>query len=450
MLHTNLPAAFSAYIHTYQLLPKDASVLLAMSGGVDSVVLAHLFRSTAIPFTIAHCNFQLRGDESVRDENFVRSLAQQWQVPLLVKHFDTKEYATTHACSIQVAARNLRYDWFQACVRTSDITQLIATAHHANDSVETMLMNLMRGTGIEGLHGILPRRGNIIRPLLFATKEEIIDHAKKHDLNWVEDSSNDSSKYTRNFIRNEMIPAAEKIFPAAVKNMLGTIQKMQEAELLYTQAIAQHKSKLLQREKGEFKIPVLLLLKAKPLRSITWELIKGFDFTEGQVDEVLKLCTAATGAYVQSASWRIIRHRKWLLIAPVQTAIATTLVVEGNNGELQMPQGTLTWKTLDAVDANAYKQLKPAEAMLDARQLAFPLVLRPWKAGDYLYPLGMRKKKKLARLLIDLKLSTTEKEKVWVLESQQKIVWVLGLRIDDRFKLTAQTGQVVHLHFKPV
>jgi tRNA(Ile)-lysidine synthase len=324
---------------------------------------------------------------------------------------------------------------------------MLATAHHANDSVETMLMNVMRGTGIEGLHGIVPKRGKIIRPLIFATKQEIMDYAKAQGLSWVEDSSNESSKYTRNFIRNEMIPATEKVFPTALENMMSTIEKMKEAEQLYMQAVTHHKKKLLHQAKGEWQIPVLLLQKTQPVKTITWELIKPFGFTEGQVDEVLKLCNSETGAYVQAAALRIIRHRKWLLIAPVQTAQALHIVIEGDKGETTLSEGKLQWKISSNFDLEKLKQLTANEAVLDLKHLQFPLILRPWKDGDYLYPLGMRKKKKIARLLIDLKLSKTEKEKVWVLESNHKIVWVVGLRIDERFKVTPATAKVVQLKY---
>jgi tRNA(Ile)-lysidine synthase len=409
--------------------------------------LGHLLLQNDIPFSMAHCNFQLRDDESSRDEQFVRTLAAAWQVPLYVKHFDTKKYADEHACSIQVAARELRYTWFYALLVSEMKNGLLATAHHANDSVETMLMNLMRGTGIEGLHGILPKKDKLIRPLLFATKQEILEYALANNLAWVEDSSNESSKYTRNFIRNEMIPAAEKIFPAAVKNMLGTIEKMQEAEQLYMQAIAQHKKKLLIPVKEEWQIPVLLLQKTQPIKTITWELIKPFGFSEGQMGEVLKLCHAETGSYVQAMDWRIIRHRKWLLIAPSQTAQASHFLIEGDDCETNFPAGKLNWKTNAAFDLQMIKQLSVNEAVLDAKHLPFPLILRPWKVGDYFYPLGMRKKKKVARLLIDLKLSKTAKEKIWVLESNNRIVWVVGLRIDDRFKVTPATTAVLQLQF---
>lgn len=439
--------AFHSFLQQFFPDGNYGTWLLAISGGVDSVVLGQLLFEKGIPFELAHCNFQLRGEESVRDEDFVRDLAQKWNAPLSVKHFDTMAYAAENKCSIQVAARDLRYAWFHELLDKKNKQVLLATAHHANDSVETMLMNIMRGTGIEGLHGIVPKRGKIIRPLIFATKQEMLEYAASKDLLWVEDSSNESSKYTRNFIRNEMIPAAEKIFPAAIENMLGTIEKMKEAEQLYLQAVTHHKKKLLFQTKGEWQIPVLLLQKTPPVKTITWELIKPFGFTEGQIDEVLKLCSSETGAYVQAADWRIIRHRKWLVIAPVQTTQAAHIVIEGEQGETRLPHATLQWNASNAFDFETLKKLATTEAVLDAKHLEFPLILRPWKDGDYLYPLGMRKKKKVARLLIDLKLSKTAKEQVWVLESNRKIVWVVGLRIDDRFKVTPATAKVLQLQF---
>jgi tRNA(Ile)-lysidine synthase len=450
-LNSTLLSGFKQYVQDQQLIPQGTRVLLALSGGVDSVVLGHLLKQVGMSFEVLHVNFQLRGAESDRDEAFAGQFARQWEVPITIQRFDTEGYAALHRCSIQVAARELRYAWFETIrmQRSSDGRHaVIATAHHANDSVETMLMNLFRGTGVEGMHGILPKRDHIIRPLLFASRNDILTYATANGIEWVEDSSNESSKYTRNFIRQEVIPAIEKVYPSAVANMLQTISNMQEAAQLYNQALQVHKKKLLQAVKNEWHIPIRLLLKTKPLRTVLFELIHPFGFSSAQLDEVLKLCQASNGAYIDAVDWRIIRNRAWLVVAPKANSLSDVLVLNDVAGKLAISEFELSWQ-LQNVDFN--KQGFPTatnEVMLDAKHLQWPLLLRRWKAGDYLYPLGMGKKKKVARLLIDLKLSKTEKEKVWVLECDKKIVWVVGFRLDERFKLTPTTHQALHLQYK--
>lgn len=452
-MNSTLLSGFKQYVRDQQLIPGGTHLLLALSGGIDSVVLGHLLKQASVSFEVLHANFQLRGPESDRDEAFAAQCAGEWKVPFTTRRFETEGYAALHRCSIQVAARELRYNWFETIrqeKKTGGQQVVIATAHQANDSVETMLMNVFRGTGVEGMHGILPRRDHIIRPLLFATRNEILAYAKEHGIQWVDDSSNESSKYTRNFIRQEVIPAVEKVFPAAVANMLQTISNMQEAAQLYDQALQVHKKKLLQAVKNEWHIPIRLLLKTNPLRTVLFELIHPFGFTPGQLDEVLKLCQASNGAYIDAVDWRIIRNRAWLVVAPKATGMSDALVLNADDKKLVTNEFELSWQNKIGVGNSQALPGSASEALIDAKHLHWPLLLRRWKAGDYLYPLGMGKKKKVARLLIDLKLSKTEKEKVWVLESDKKIVWVVGYRLDERFKVNPATQQVLHMQYKPL
>lgn len=429
------------------LLPAGHGVLLAISGGVDSVVLAHLLKTAKVPVTLAHVNFQLRGEESSRDEQFVRELAQDWGIPLKVIRVDTHAYAVQHKCSVQVAARQIRYNWFDELLtakKQAGERCLLATAHHADDSVETFLINLLRGTGLDGLQGIAAKRNHIIRPLLFATRSMIEDYARVQHLTWVEDSSNSRNDYARNFIRNEWLPAANAYFPQASQNIIHTISHLQEAKQLFEQALQQHKKKLLHQKGSEWHIPVLALLKATPLRTILYQLIQPFGFGEAQIDEVLKLCKANSGSYLQGEQWRIIRHRKWLIVAPLKATDPIHYLLDEPAGTLETAHGKLTWQT-KAWQRENVPQLPANEVLLDASIATFPMIFRPWATGDYCYPLGMAKKKKVARMLIDQKLSKTDKEKVYVLESKQRIAWVAGIRMDDRFKITAKTKQVVWL-----
>lgn len=433
------------------LSPSNCCLLLAVSGGVDSVVLTELLHRSGFAFTVAHCNFQLRGEESERDEQFVRTLAEKYKKPLLVKRFDTKNIATQQKISVQEAARELRYAWFAELIGRETPEKdahlpsdaYILTAHHADDNIETVLMHFFRGTGIQGLTGIQPllKEKKIIRPLLPFTKKELLAYAADHQLPYVEDSSNASDKYTRNYFRNQLIPQIREVYPQVEKNLADNIDRLGEAALLYQQAVAQQLSKLVERKGTEFHIPVLKWKKACPLHTLTWELIRPFGFHAAQTGEVIRLLDGENGAYQSSATHRIIRNRNWMIIAPNAAEAAQHLLIEEDQKQLSFADGLLAIKSVHHLPLTIPQD--PQEALLDRACIRFPLLLRKWRTGDYFYPLGMDKKKKISRFLIDLKLSPTEKEKVWVLESDRKILWVIGYRIDNRCKVTAKTMEAL-------
>ncbi len=447
---------FKDYIKQQHLFnPKD-KLLLAVSGGVDSVVLCELCKQAGYDFAIAHCNFQLRGDESERDEQFVRVLAQKYEVAFYSKTFDTKTVSQKEKKSIEETARDLRYRWFNELIGNTQlaksneatathcplpIAHWLLTAHHANDNVETVLMNFFRGTGIKGLHGILPKQNKIIRPLLFATKKQLLEFANENKLHFVTDYTNAANDFTRNYFRNQLIPSIQNVFPEVEENILKNIGRFGEAEQLYNQAIALLKSKLLEQKGNEMHIPVLKLQKVQPLASIIYEIIKDYNFTAHQTEEVVTLLQSESGKYVQSPSYRIIKNRKWLVISSNQTIAAQNILIEEKDKKIIFEIGELQIEKHSTFDINH----SPSIAQLDTKEIKFPLLLRKWKQGDYFYPLGMQKKKKLSRFFIDQKLSLTQKEKVWVIESNKKILWVVGLRIDDRFKITAATKEVLQI-----
>jgi len=464
-VYMNLLQCFREFISKEDLFSPKDTLLLAVSGGIDSVVLCELCEQAGYHFIIAHCNFQLRGQESERDELFVRGLAEKYKKTILVKKFETAQYAASNKVSIQVAARELRYAWFDEIMsrQTSDVNretsdfQLptsdlsshvsrlsshVLTTHHLDDNIETMLMNFFKGSGIAGLRGMLPKQDKIVRPLLFAKKEAIQQFADVHKLAWVEDSSNQSDKYTRNYFRNQLIPLVKNSYPEATQNLAGNLQRFRDIEVLYHQAIDLHKKKLLQYKGKEVHIPVLKLQKTAPLISVVYEIIKEYNFTPDQSAEVPALLESETGRYIQSATHRIIKNRQWLIIAPVENKEAFNILIE-MPGKLEFEMGNLELALVPALQAKI--PTTAAMAFLDAGRIKFPLLLRKWKTGDYFYPLGMRKKKKLSRFFIDQKLSKTDKEKVWVLEMDKKIIWIVGHRIDDRFKITDSTRQVLQI-----
>lgn len=433
----------------FPFINKTTKLLLAVSGGIDSVVLTDLFYKSGFDFVIAHCNFSLRGEESERDEAFVRSLGKKYNKPVIVKKFDTNVFAQQQKISVQEAARKLRYDWFDEIQNSKFEIQSfvrIVTAHHANDNIETLLINFFRGTGITGLHGIPESQGKVIRPLLFATREEISAYAKENELSWVEDSSNASDKYTRNFFRLNIIPQLKEIYPSVEQNLWHNIERFKDAELLYHQAIELHKKKLIGQKGNEFHIPILKLQKSEPLQTIIWEIVKDFGFTVSQTEEVKKLLDADNGSYIASDNYRIIKNRNWLIIASKKTEEAKHILIEEGERKVRFEAGELR---IDEIENPKIEIQNSKEvAFLDAKEITFPLMLRKWKQGDYFYPLGMRKKKKLSKFFIDQKLSALEKEQVWVIESNKRIIWVIGYRIDDRFKITENTRKISKISWK--
>jgi tRNA(Ile)-lysidine synthase len=353
----------------------------------------------------------------------------------------------------------LRYAWFEEVVDSWQMTDdshltinyqpstinCILTAHHLNDSIETLLMNFFKGTGITGLHGILPKQGKIIRPLLFAKKEELKKFAEENNLKWVEDSSNELDKYSRNFLRHNIIPALTEIYPNLTDNLANNIERFKEIEILYHQSINQHKKNLLEKKGNEIHIPILKLKKTLPLNTIVYEIIKDYNFSPHQVDEAINLLDSESGKFIQSSTHRIIKNRNWIIIAPNDSTETEHIIIDGvgrwpmTGGELQIEKFPVT---------NFKLRTENNIASLDADKISFPLLLRKWKQGDYFYPLGMPKKKKLARFFIDNKLSKTDKEKIWVLESNKKIAWIIGMRIDDRFKITPQTKNILNIEMR--
>lgn len=430
--------SFQFFIKKFQV--KDPRFGVAVSGGIDSVVLCALCAQAGLPFVILHCNFGLRGAESERDEAFVRSLAHKYNTEVWVQRFDAEQYAAENKCSVQEAARNLRYQWFGELHNQKKLDYTLL-AHHANDNIETVVMNFFRGTGIEGLTGMpsVTATSYCLRPLLQHTRQEIEAFAKSQALEWVEDSSNESNKYTRNFFRNEIIPAIKKAYPQVEANLVDNIQRFQKINTLYRESVTVLKAKLCERKGSELHIPVLKLMQYQHT-SLIYEIIKEFGFGEKGVEELIKLSRSDSGKFIENEHFQVIKHRNRFIITP-KAEPAATIAVTKDQKKVRLPEYQLSIRIVAAggVPINKLTQV----AQLDAEKIEFPLLIRKWKAGDYFYPLGMRKKKKLARFFIDQKLSLADKEKLWIVESAKRIVWVIGLRIDDRFKVTEKTNSIL-------
>lgn len=447
----NLAERFSRFIKEENLFNKKDRILIAVSGGVDSVVLCHLCNMAGYDFVIAHCNFQLRGTESDADEEFVADMADRYGVNVFTRKFDTITYANENKISIQVAARNLRYNWFGELLNEegSGKPGYILTAHHANDNIETMLMNFFKGTGIGGLQGIMPKSGTgnrLVRPLLFAKKEELIEYAAENKLPFREDSSNSSDKYTRNYFRNKLIPSLQEVYPSVEDNLLDNINRFRNIGTLYRLSVKNLKKKLVITKGNEQHIPVLKLLKTPALHAIVYEIIQDYGFAPSQVTEVLALLESGSGKYICSHTNRILHNRGWLIITALTDGSSMHVLIEESDTSIFFGKHQMFIKQMEKpgkIDSNIKL------ALLDAGNIRFPLLVRKWKRGDYFYPLGMQKKKKLSKFFIDNKFSLVDKENAWVVEMDKKIIWVVGHRIDDRFKITSSTKQVLQLAVSP-
>ncbi len=433
---------FLQNINRLHLFQQKDKVLLAVSGGADSMLLAHLFLQTNKSFGIAHCNFQLRAQEADEDEKFVRQFAEDNKIPFHIIRFDTKQHARKEKLSIEEAARNLRYHWFES-LRQQHGYQYIATAHHKNDNAETLLFNLFRGTGIAGLHGILPKRRFLIRPLLIFTKEEIYSYMKENNLSYKEDQTNKNSDYTRNYIRNEIIPKIEKRFPQLIATMGDNIQRFSEAEAFYQKALNEEVHHLIHQKENEIIIPIRKLLNSSSISTLAFEIFKAYGFRYKQSQQILQLAESPSGKVVYSHSHQLLKDRKLFIISPLNNKSNSHFVIDKDQKEVEAQNLVLK---ITSKSSSSYRLKEDQNiAALDKEKLAFPLVLRKWRQGDYFYPLGMRKKKKISRFFIDQKLSLHQKEKIWILTSGQRILWIVGMRIDDRFKITSQTKEVMEI-----
>jgi tRNA(Ile)-lysidine synthase len=424
---------------------KRTTFIIAVSGGVDSIVLAYLMHRAGACISMAHANFQLRGQESTRDENFVKAFAEKYSIPLALNKFETAAYAGTYKMGIQEAAREMRYAWFSNLLSDdSGVKKVLLTAHHADDQVETVFMQLARGTGLHGLTGIPQRREDalsIARPLLHFSKDEIIECAKKNGLEFVEDSSNNKDDYTRNLFRHKIVPAIQEVIPNMTQNVLDTIQRLKESETIVETTVADFWKKGLRVQKGILTIPVKHWKKINHNFTYTWELIKNYGFKPQQISEVHKLLVANNGAYIATPSHRFIKFNESIQIIDNNTE-KEHIVIHVADGNLQVNEGVLHFEMKTASTLGEIKK-EAKYAYLDADKLEWPLLFRTWQPTDYFYPLGLRKKKKLNHFLGGLKLSPAAKQKTAVLTMGDKLLWVVGQRIDDRFKITEQTKNVL-------
>ncbi len=433
---------FRLFVKQHDLFDAEEKIILAVSGGIDSMVMMSLFARMDAKCIVAHCNFSLRGEESDGDEQFVRKQASGLGLSIVVKKFDTKGYAGTHKLSIQMAARELRYNWFsQLCDEHK--CRYVAVAHNKDDVLETFFINLGRGTGIKGLTGIQPRNDNVIRPLLFASRADITAYSNEAGIPFREDSSNASDKYQRNYIRHQILPMFEEIFPKFRDTLSSNIQKLNETGKLYQYGLKTFVPQVYKRE-GEYGMINIEQLLATPApHTILYEILTEFNFTPPTIDEVFDGCHAETGTHFYSSTHKIVKDRGFFIVGRTDSAEPAKYYIEENTAEIKDPL-SLAFRIIEKDDR--FEIIKDNNvALLDYDKLTFPLILRKWHTGDYFVPLGMTGMKKLSDFFIDHKLSLFEKEKTWIIASGEEIVWIVGKRIDNRFKVTEKTTRVLKI-----
>ncbi|HEY9008302.1 MAG TPA: tRNA lysidine(34) synthetase TilS [Ohtaekwangia sp.] len=434
---------FLNHIHQHTLCRKDDCILLAVSGGIDSMVMLHLFQQAGFSIAIAHCNFQLRGKDADGDEDFVKTVAAQQNIPCFTTRFDTAAYAEVHKLSIQMAARELRYRWFNEVVTHQGFTKL-ATAHHLNDSLETVLLHWVHGASLDGFAGIPVKHSNIIRPLLFASREAIEQYAKAHNIAWREDSSNQTDDYQRNYIRHKIIPALKELNPSLEYTIQRSFGKVAGELALLHRGLEAWTDQYVTVLHDRIMIDKAYFQGATHEASVLWNFLKEYGFNYDVCMDIVASLHGQSGKRFYSSTHQLVNDREHLLV--------TKQVNDWENARIEKDQQQATfgiWNMTILPSAVVQKSSQVYEATLDAAKIIFPLVWRKWKAGDAFYPLGMQHRKKVSDFLIDNKVSVADKDTVTVLESQGEIIWVAGHRIDNRYRITETTREVITFRVSP-
>ncbi|MEA3445905.1 MAG: tRNA lysidine(34) synthetase TilS [Bacteroidota bacterium] len=431
---------FQDFINDKELFESNETILLAVSGGIDSVVMLDLMNSAGYSFAIGHCNFNLRSKESDGDEELVSSLAEKYDAAFHNISFGTKEYANENGISIQMAARELRLKWFEEIRQTNGYGK-IALAHHRNDEIETFFINLSRGTGIRGLTGMKAKNHHIIRPLLFAGRKEIGDYCENHDLSYREDSSNAKQEYYRNKIRHSIVPVFRDLNPRFSLNMSENIERLRQVEQIFHQAITEAYERCTTRKNNEVYFSISELKKLDPLSTYLFEFIREFNFTNSDLPEIMTSLDGSSGKMFYSPTHRILKDREHLIITILGANDRHNYYIDRGTEEIDKPLH-LCFELVKKTEFGEINK-SPAYAYLDYDKLNFPLILRRWKNGEYFMPFGMEHLKKLSDFFIDQKMSIIEKEKIWILASNEHPVWITGRRIDNRYKIDEKTENIL-------
>ena len=430
---------FTDFIEQNNLFERSGKVLAAVSGGMDSVLMVHLLKSAGINFGIAHCNFQLRGDDSTADEAFCKNLAQQAGVPFHSIKFDTHTYAAEKKISIQMAARDLRYPWFEQ-VRQQSGYAVIALAHHQNDTIETILLNLTRGTGIAGLHGILPKNGRLVRPLLFLGREEIQKLITGNRYNYVEDSSNSSTKYARNKIRHEVIPKLKELNPNLENTFENNLRHFREMETLLEVRLEELKKGLFISQGDDIYLSIAAVKLLNPKHLLLFKLLQEYGFNETTIDDLIRSLDKHSGRIFEAADYQLILDRDNIILTKKPGDTQENVII--NEGGHTVNYGNYKL-TLLHDDSPLIITDNPMAVAVDAALLIYPLIIRCWQQNDSFYPLGMKTRKKLSDFFINQKIPLHVKSEIPILiNGNSEIIWIGGYRLDERYKVNKNTKKV--------
>ncbi|MHA4742020.1 tRNA lysidine(34) synthetase TilS [Dyadobacter sp. MSC1_007] len=442
--------SFLTFINQQLPALKQERTLLTVSGGIDSVVIAHLFHKLGLDAGIAHCNFGLRGEESEGDERFVRELAGAYNFPFFSKRFEVKSFAKDNGVSTQMAARELRYEWFEEIRKQHDF-QWIATAHHANDSLETTLLNLVRGTGLAGLHGISGINKHLVRPLILTTKGEILAYAQVNGLAWREDRSNASDDYKRNLIRHKVVPVLKQLNPSLEATFNHSSVKLQSADLLLNGFLDTWAANVVVKDGDRVRINKAKLLSESEPAYRLWHLLDKFGFSYQQSVKIIASIPGISGRQFLSASHILLIDREDLIIQEkADTQEVSDLSIDTLEGEFQLDILSLHL-TQRGRDSNPRTSNESNTVILDIKKLKFPLSVRKWRSGDVFQPLGMKgKKKKLSDFFTDLKMDLFTKSNTYILlNGNQEIIWVIGRRLDERYRVDEDAVDFLEVTYIP-
>ena len=420
---------------------KDKKLLLAVSGGVDSMVLLDLFRTSEYDISVAHCNFNLRAEASDLDEELVRDYCIENNIEFYLNSFNTEEYAVLNKQSIQIAARELRYNWFDELIETKGFDFLL-TAHHLDDSVETFLINFTRGTGIDGLIGIPEMNQKVIRPLLHFSRETILKYALGNGILWREDASNATTKYLRNKIRHDVVPIFKDKNPDFLKSFQQTINHLADAKALMDDASDFVKNQVSIKSDYILEIDVLKLKSFKNYKAYLYQWLKDYGFTAW--DDIFNLVEASSGKQILSEDYILLKNRNSLILDVKIVFEVQEYSIFKDDKSIVSP----ILLTFESLENNLEQVFSANEISVDASKLIYPLKLRKWQEGDFFVPFGMNGKKKVSKFFKDIKLSLFEKDKVWILENgNNEIIWIVSYRMDDRYKITQQTINTIKIKF---